>query len=314
MSRVDEALKRAGGNAREWTGRPDALSAGAPDGLAAVLASQPAADVDDYCSEEEIAAAAAVAEMSAEEVRDLPRVGPDPVRPTAAPPAGPCNEKLIVSEFAQPIVVEQYRKLAATLHQVQVERESKIVMVASAMAGEGKTLTAANLALTLSESFRRRVLLVDADLRRPTVHQLFQIANDVGLNDALAADEERKLALIDVSPRLKVLPAGRPNPDPMSGLTSDRMRRILDEASTRFEWVVVDTPPIGLLPDAELLARMVNMVVFVIGAGSTPYSMVERAVNAIDRSRIVGVVLNRATEAHAAYQYYSYCTSAADRG
>ena len=103
-----------------------------------------------------------------------------------------------------------------------------------------------------------------------------------------------------------MLPAGRPNPDPMCGLTSDRMRRIIDEAAAAYEWVVIDTPPVALLPDANLLAEMVDMVVLVIGAGTTPFEMVQRAVNAMDRNRIVGVVLNRVTRSPRAYQYYDY--------
>ncbi len=247
-----------------------------------------------------------------------------PVAPAATDGFGPAthsiehvaennNEKLIVSEVAQPTAVEQYRKLAAALHQVQTARGTRIVMVASATVGEGKTLTSVNLALTLSESFRRQVLLVDADLRRPTVHDLFQISNASGLNDGLKADHDGKLALIEVSPRLTVLPAGGPNQDPMSGLSSERMRRIIEEASARFEWVVLDTPPVGLLPDANLLAEMVDMIVLVIGAGSTPLHLVQSAVKALNRDRIVGVVLNRVDESQGAYQYYDYATTRRDR-
>jgi capsular exopolysaccharide synthesis family protein len=214
--------------------------------------------------------------------------------------------KLIGNAELPAVVGEQYRKLGAVLHQLQAERGVKIVMVASAMAEEGKTLTAANLALTLSESFRRRVLLVDADLRRPTIHKLFRISNVSGLNDGLKAEQEQKLTVIEISPRLSILPAGRPDPDPMSGLTSDRMRTIVTQAGEEFDWVVLDTPPVGLLPDAKLLAEMVHAVVFVIRAGTTPFRVIDRAVAEIDRKRIVGVVLNRVTEAAMPSHYYEY--------
>jgi capsular exopolysaccharide synthesis family protein len=230
----------------------------------------------------------------------------------AAAPAKRVNEKLVISPAVDPVAVEQYRKLAAALHQLQVERGTKVVMVASAMAGEGKTLTAANVAYTLSESFRRRTLLIDADLRRPTVDKVLDIVSVSGLNDALDAPEDRKLAIVEMSPRLSVLTAGRPNPDPMSGLTSARMRSIVQEAATRFDWVVLDTPPIELLPDASLLCEIVDAVVLVIGAGHAPYRSIERAVNAIDRKRIVGVVLNRASQTHeAGYYGYGYYATAA---
>ena len=221
-------------------------------------------------------------------------------------PAVRVNGKLVISDEIEPGAAEEYRKLAAALHQVYVARATKVVMVASAGAGEGKTLTAANLALTLSKSFQRRVLLIDTDLRRPMIHDIFGIANTVGLNDGLQADGDAKLPLVEVSPKLTVLPAGSPNPDPMSGLTSDRMRRIIEDAATKFEWVVLDTPPVGLLPDAHLLAEMVDMVVLVVSAGTTPLRAIRRAIDALSRKRIVGVVLNRVAQSTGAYDYDRY--------
>jgi Mrp family chromosome partitioning ATPase len=128
--------------------------------------------------------------------------------------------KVVTSRDMDPGSMEQYRRVAATLHHAQVERGTKKVMVASAVAGEGKTLTALNLALTLSESYHRRVVLIDADLRCPRIHELLDIANVSGLNEALKNPRQSKATLLAVSPRLSVLPAGRPNPDPMGPLTA----------------------------------------------------------------------------------------------
>ena len=143
-------------------------------------------------------------------------------------------ERLVAGPEANRVLTERYRQLAATLHHAQVAQKINIVMVASAVAGEGKTLTATNLALTLSESFKRRVLLIDADLRRPSLHEVFQVPNVSGLNEGLQAPTERKLSLLQISAGLSLLPAGRPDPDPMSSLTSARMRQILEEASSGF--------------------------------------------------------------------------------
>ena len=138
--------------------------------------------------------------------------------------------KLVADESMPPGCREQYRRLAAVLHHSQAASGMKVVMIASAVAGEGKTLTATNLALTFSESYRRRVLLIDGDLRRPSVHVVFGIQSVPGLSDGLAAVEPRKLPLHQVSERLAILPAGRPTSDPMAGLTSERMRKLIDEA------------------------------------------------------------------------------------
>jgi protein-tyrosine kinase len=203
------------------------------------------------------------------------------------------EERVVVSKAMPPVSVEQYRRLAATLHHAQADRGIKRVMVTSAVTGEGKSLTATNLALTLSQSYRRRVLLIDADLRRPSLHRIFQVQNVFGLTEGLKARDERQLAIVEISEYLSLLTAGRPDPDPMSGLTSDRMRRILNEASSKFDWIVIDTPPVALLPDANLLAAMVDVAVLVVGASRTPYDLVQRAAESIGRDKIMGVVLNR---------------------
>ena len=216
--------------------------------------------------------------------------------------------KLVVMPSIPDAAVEQYRRLAASLHHTNLQKDTKVVMITSASPGEGKTLTSVNLSLTLSQSYRRKVLLIDADLRRPSVHQLFQVPNVVGLSDGLKSDTEQKLSLIQVSEHLTLLPAGRPDPDPMGGLTSERMRRIVQEAAARFDWVIIDTPPVGFLSDANLLVAMVDVAIFVVRAGKSPYRLIQRALDAVGRNRILGVVLNAVDESAdiAGYTYYGY--------
>lgn len=203
-------------------------------------------------------------------------------------------EKVVADENMSQMSREQYRRLAAVLHDAQGSNGLRILMVASAVPGEGKTLTASNVALTLSESYKRRVLLIDADLRKPTLHQVFRLNTASGLIDGLEAQTDVKVVLRQVSPYLSVLPAGRPTPDPMAGLTSERMQRLLEDARQAFDWVIIDTPPLMLLPDAHLLSTMVDGAVLVVRANSTPFDMVKRTADAIGRPRIIGVVLNQA--------------------
>ena len=244
-----------------------------------------------------------------------PGAGPAPVPPPAPVPVsaavreadpGPASiiqriddtfaEKVVADRKLDPASREQYRRLAATLHQAQRGTGLKVVMIASAVPREGKTLTATNLALTFSESYQRRVLLIDADLRRPTLHTVFSVDNSSGLSEGLMADESHRLPVRDVSPRLAILPAGEPSNDPMAGLTSDRMRRLIAEAREAFDWVIIDTPPVVLLPDANLLGAMVDAAVLIVRAGSTSYDLVNRALTAVGREKIIGVVLNSASE------------------
>jgi protein-tyrosine kinase len=215
--------------------------------------------------------------------------------------------KVVVGHNAESTLIEQYRRLGAALHHHQLQSGARTLMVTSAVAAEGKTLTATNLALTLSHSYQRRVLLVDADLRKPSIHEILRLPNMTGLSDSLRHPENSG-RFHTISPNLSALTAGRADSDPMAGLVSDTMNRILSEAAKQFDWVIVDTPPVALLPDANLLAAMIDTAVLVIGAHATPYPLVRRAMDAIGQQRILGVVLNRMARADmvASYNYYGY--------
>jgi capsular exopolysaccharide synthesis family protein len=202
--------------------------------------------------------------------------------------------------------VEQYRKLAATMHHVQANRGVRVVLCTSAVMSEGKTVTAANLALTLSQSYQRRVLLIDADLRRPRLHSLFNVPNTEGLYEALGAERDRKVNVVQVSPYLSLVTAGRPGLDPVHALTSERLARVLEDAGSSFDWVIIDTPPVLVLPDAGLLMGLVDGAVFVVGAGMTTHRMARRATEALGRDRIVGVVMNRAADSTMQDNYGGY--------
>jgi protein-tyrosine kinase len=282
MSRIDEALRQAG---RKTPAAPDSEQGGG-------LADFPAT----------------LAESGADFVAD-------PVTPVAihkstgrrgamsVPP-----ERLVTHANADSVVVEQYRRLAGILHQAQVERGVKVVMLASAQTAEGKTLTAVNLALTLSESYKRNVLLIDADLRRPSVGKVFGLPPASGLSECLKSSELQALRITNVTDSLGLLLAGTADNDPMSGLTSGRMQEIIEQAAAGFDWVIIDTPPVGLLTDAHLLSAMVDAAVLVIDAGTTQHPVVQRAIETIGRTKIVGVVLNRveprALEEASHYKYY----------
>ena len=202
------------------------------------------------------------------------------------------KDRLVISPSADWFLVEQFRRLAATLHQAQTNANIKVIMVTSASPGDGKTLTAINLSLILSESYGRKVLLIDADLRRPSIRDVSHMPNVLGLSDGLRAKTEQKLSVMQITKTLTLLPAGRPDPDPMSGLTSSRMRRLLDEAMTRFDWVILDAPPVGTVVDASLLAGMVDASLLVVRAGHTRCPIASKAIEALGRDRILGIVLN----------------------
>jgi capsular exopolysaccharide synthesis family protein len=291
MSRIDEALARSRNRQ--------------PEESAPVM---PSADGNGtFASEPGIAT-----EPEPDPIRAVPPVEVPPPHGTSGAPDidedlrhTPLSDKLSINS-GDPTSTEQYRRLAGRLYLAQAEHGTRVVMVTSAMPGEGKTLTSTNVALTLAESYKRQVLLIDADLRRPWVHEMFQVPNLSGLNDGLRSAEDHKIPLLRLTDNLSILTAGRPDRDPMSVLSSDRMRRVLLEASSRFDWVIIDTPPVALLTDAHLLASLVDAVLLVVQAGKTPLAAINKAVEAVGRERILGIVLNRADHAsvYHAYDYY----------
>jgi capsular exopolysaccharide synthesis family protein len=230
----------------------------------------------------------------------------EPVQALSAPTESPTDglnipddaelRARLVTGTTSTVSLEQYRRLAAVLHEARIQNRTNTVMITSALPHEGKTLTLVNLALTLTESYARRVLVIDADLRWPCLHTTLGIANDRGLSDALH-DGSDELPFTQVSPRLTALTAGTPGATPLAGLSSPQMGDVLARCAAHFDWVLIDTPPVGLLPDAQVLARLVGEVILVIGAGSTPASAIQRAVAELGGpDAISGTVLNRIEE------------------
>ena len=330
MTRLSEALKRAAAaNSTPFVATEQPATPGAdwqfapvetmhvPEGPApSPLALQGSALAPDF----EEAAWSDIAEepVSPDPIFEIP----EPAAPaaTAAAAAAPAprairvgaedRDKLVIGKNVHPEFVEQYRHLAAVLHHAQKASGVRTVMITSALPSEGKTLTATNLALTLSESYQRRVLLIDADLRRPRVREMFALPKSEGLTDALTQPRGDRLPVRQISPNLWVLVSGGAVPDPMSLLVSPAMKQLIDDAKASFDWVVVDTPPIAILPDANLLAAMIDRTLLVVSAQSTPYPMVQRAADAVGPKRILGVVLNRAESSgpSSGYGYYDYQT------
>jgi len=221
---------------------------------------------------------------------------------------GPAWKQWLLTAERDASIVEQFRRLAAALLHGQRDGRLKTIMVTSAVPGEGKTLTALNIALVLADSYHRRVLLIDADLRRPRLSEAADLTVAEGLGEVLKATDERKAPLRQMAERLWFLPAGRPDPDPLSGLTSPRMQQLLEEAAERFEWVIIDTPPVSAAADAGLLAAMVDATVIVSRAGVTPHPAVRNAIETIGRDRVFGVVLNGVDQQHQ-NPYVSYTSA-----
>lgn len=221
--------------------------------------------------------------------------------------------ELVPHEQPSTLISESYRSLRTGLL-LSSARELKSVAVTSAMAGEGKTATAANLAVVLAQ-LGRQVLIVDCDLRKPRLHQVFRVSNRAGLVSQLTGTAETEPIHPTEVPNLWVIPAGPIPPNPSELLSSDRLRDWLRQMRTRFDFVVLDTPPVLAVADAIIVGRLVDGVVLTLRSGKVTR---EEARLCRDRLRqagikILGAVLNRYRSLQAGlgkrYKYYeTYAT------
>lgn len=211
-------------------------------------------------------------------------------------------------------VSEQYRKLKSSLLRLtNAERFRNLLMVTSAISGEGKSLTAANLAITMAQEYDLTVLLIDADLRRPSIHTFLGFEQTIGLSDCLQDGIDIGEAIIKTNiSKLSVISAGREVEKPLELFASKMMQDLMTGIKNRYNdrYVIIDTPP--LLPFAETrsLARIVDGIVFVTQEGVTPQESVVEAKEVLKGCPILGVVLNDSTSLNTEnFDYSSYYTS-----
>ena len=191
-------------------------------------------------------------------------------------------------------VAEQYRAIRARLTQHEDHTALRTVMVTSPGTGEGKSITAGNLALTMAQELQRRVVLVDGNLRAPSLQALFGIdVSGPGLSEVLTGQATLEEALVYLPDfRLTVLPAGTPAQFPTELLGSAAMRRALDTLRAQFDRVLIDLPAVMPLADVGTVAPLVDGVVMVVRAGVTQRPALDQALAALDDTRVLGVVLN----------------------
>jgi capsular exopolysaccharide synthesis family protein len=218
------------------------------------------------------------------------------------------DHHLVAALAPTSLAAEQYRSLRTRLKRVESGRALRTIAVTSPNKGDGKSLTAANLALTMAQEFQHRVLLIDCDLRRPSVHRLFGLTEGPGLGDVLMSAAELDHTLVALPEyHLTVLPAGLPPSRPAELLGSAAMRRILDTLRSRFDRILIDVPPVAPLADLHILAPMVDGLLMIVRAGITPKPAIERALAGLDASKVLGLVLNESGgETTAAYNYEGY--------
>ncbi len=187
---------------------------------------------------------------------------------------------------------EQYRSLRTRIAQIEHAGPRRVLLVTSPGAGDGKTVTVANLALTMAQEFQRQVLLIDADLRSARLHSCLGISREPGLSDVLTGAASLDEALVSISEhRLIALPAGKTHDRPAELLGSEPMRRLMEGLARRFDRVLVDTTA-AHFADAGVLEPIADGVLLVVRAGRTSRPAIARAIALVPRPKLLGLVLN----------------------
>jgi capsular exopolysaccharide synthesis family protein len=205
--------------------------------------------------------------------------------------------------------LEAFNTVRTNLGFLSVDKQVKTIMVTSSIKGEGKSTISANLANTISTA-HTKVLLVDADLRNPTVHRMFGVPNRTGLSDLIMAggSEDRSYdCIIKHKRNLDLLTAGHRPPNPTELLSSRRMSRILEELSEYYDYILIETPPILVVPDAMALYHNVDGFILVSRTGIPPRSAGEHEIGAGGcQCKAMACIFNAIPDMHKAYSYYGY--------
>jgi len=228
-------------------------------------------------------------------------------RRVAADSATDINKRRISLLQPDSYVAEQFRTLRARIDAVAAERPVRTLAVTSALAGEGKSTSAINLAVVSAMQLEARVCLVDCDLRKPKIHRSLGLQPKAGLAEVLEGETSLDEALISLEGlNLQVLGARKQPPNPAELLSGPRMRQLIRELAERFDRVVLDTPATLSLPDAKIVSALCDGLVMVVRADVTPSEDVEAALDLLDRQRVLGLVLNGAQVDQGRYSYYPY--------
>jgi capsular exopolysaccharide synthesis family protein len=190
---------------------------------------------------------------------------------------------------------EQFRSLRTRLLQAGEREHKRAFVITSAGVGEGKTLTALNLAWLLAQTDGVKALIIDADLRQPCAADYLGIETEYGLSEVLTGHTRFTEAIIKLEPSgLHLLPGGAARDDVAELLSGPRFGRLLDEARKYFDYIIIDAPPLGVFTDANLLINRADSAILVVRASKTRYAVVDRLLDQLPRERMLGVVLNRA--------------------
>jgi protein-tyrosine kinase len=217
------------------------------------------------------------------------------------------DAKLVVVSAPESVDAENFKVLRAQILFPKDGPSPRTIMVTSAFPGEGKSFVSANLAISIALGINEHVLLVDCDLRRPSLHKAFGFGPCQGLCEHLNGREVLEDLIIRTRiPQLSLLPAGPVPPNPSELLSSRMMRSFLEEVRNRYDdrYIIIDATPSQVTAEANVLGQSVDGIIFVVMAGKSPRDTVKRSIENLGRKRILGVVFNGYDHSYQGYKKY----------
>ena len=211
----------------------------------------------------------------------------------------------VMEKAPKSIDAEAYRSLRSNIEYSSFDDEYRVIVVTSSVPGEGKSTTSGNLAIALAQS-GNSVLLVDCDMRKPSIHKMFKISNAAGTAELLLRKKLFEEVANKYNENLTIITAGKIPPNPSEMLASRAMTAFIKEMKKEFKYIILDTPPLQAVTDAQVLSTKADGVLLVVKAGSTKKEMVLNSVDLIKKvqGKVIGTVLNGVENKKNNYYYY----------
>lgn len=200
---------------------------------------------------------------------------------------------LITNKLPNSLSAEAYKTLRTNIEQITSIDNIKTILITSSISGEGKSTVAGNLAISLSKN-NHKVLVIDCDLRRPSLHDKFNIENEYGVGEVLLGDNELKSSIKKIDSRLSVLTAGKIKNDTAELFATENMKQLLDEVRITYDYIIIDSAPIIPVADTSVLARVIDAAVLVVRANKSIEKLVIQGYEKLKKTsiKILGTVSN----------------------
>lgn len=205
-------------------------------------------------------------------------------------------------------IAEAYRTVRTNISFSDVDNEIQTILFTSTKQNEGKSTVIANVAYSFSKLENCTVLLMDLDLRNPTVHKMFGVSNTYGLMDNLKNDRPIEKCIHKIEENIHVLPTGSMPPNPSEILSSKKIAHFLNDIKAKYDYIFIDAPPVGVVSDATIISKNVDSVMYVVGANETDLGHAQVAIENLRKAEanIIGAVFNKVEMNQSSYAYYGY--------